>query len=223
MSDQISSKLEAVTEAEAKQWMFFFVCKRGGASVLRSLVCEAPKQCPSNPYPESVTGCFGGVLQRSIFEAGNLGGNLPSKIEAVTEAEAKQSGVSKDTHSTDYAEKLLKFATQSPKQVQDKVSLPIPEGVDLPDLAKILRAAYDLWQPVRDAMPEWIAYMSVRKAHQDGDKSLEKAHRDAEQAYYDACQQCPEFQYYRQVHQRLFPPSQEKLIDWYAAPQEASL
>jgi hypothetical protein len=123
-----------------------------------------------------------------------------------------------------YAEKLLQLATPSSKnqRVQDKASLPILEGFDLPDPAKILRAAYDLWQPVRDAMPEWVAYMSVRKAHQDGDKSLEKDHREAEQAYYTACQKCPEFQYYRQVHQRLFSPKKKEEIDWYADPHKES-
>ncbi len=121
-----------------------------------------------------------------------------------------------------YTEKLLRLAAPSSTKKHDKVVLPIPAGFDLPDPTEILRAAYDLWQPVRDAMPEWIAYMSIRKAHQNGDKSLVQAHRDAEQAYYGACQQCPEFQYYKQVYQRLFPPKQKQKIDWWAEPSQGA-
>lgn len=121
-----------------------------------------------------------------------------------------------------YAEKLLQLATQSPKDKKDtgQVSLPIAAGFDLPDRGKILQTAYDVWQPVRDTLPEWIAYMSVRETHQNGDKTLGQAHRDAEQAYYAACQECPQFQYYKQVYQRLFTPKQQKEIDWWAEPSQ---
>lgn len=220
MIKNFPSKIEAPSEALAKQWMFFFVFKKGGASLLRPLRSEAPKQLVSNPYPVRVTGCFGGVLHRSTSEAVNLGGDLTSKIEAPPEALAKQSGISVAV--TDYAEELLQLASQSSKQKKDanKVSLPIPTGFDLPDPAKIYRAAYDLWQPIRERMPAWVKYMSLRKAHQNGDKSLAPAHKKAEQAYYAACQQCPEFQYYSKVYQTLFPPKKTKLIDWYEPSHE---
>jgi hypothetical protein len=224
MSKKFPLKIEAPAEALAKQWMFFFVFKRGGASLLHSLVHEAPKQLVSNPYPVRGTGCFAGVLQRSTFEAVNLGGDLTSKIEAPTEALAKQSGISVAV--TDYAEELLRFASQysQSKKDENQVSLPIPTGFDLPDRAKIYRTAYDLWQPVREKMPTWGKYMSLRKAHQNGDHTLAQAHKEAEQAYYAACQQCPAFQYYNQVRQKLFPAQKKSETDWYKpSHKEASL
>jgi hypothetical protein len=126
----------------------------------------------------------------------------------------------------DYAKELLRFASQSSQSKKDEttVSLPIPTGFDLPDRAKIYRTAYDLWQAVREKMPAWVKYMSLRKAHQNGDHTLAQAHKDAEQAYYAACQQCTEFRYYNQVRQKLFSAQKKSEIDWYEpSHKEASL
>lgn len=185
-------------------------------SLSHALIRETARQWAIIVIQKGFEGVSGGKIKEA--ESRHL------KIETVTETKSRHSCFGEEKNSLNYTEKLLQLAKQSFKnqQVQDKVSLPIPEGFDLPDPTKILRAAYDVWQPVRDAMPEWISYMSVRQNHQNGDKSLEKAHRDAEEAYYGSCQQCPQFQYYKQVYQRLFPPKKKQEIDWWAEPSQGA-
>jgi len=158
------------------------------------------------------------VIQQGIEGVSDKFKSRHLKIETATETQSRQFTRLKGV--TEYSERLLRLCTPSAKKSQEEVSLPIPSGFDLPDREQIYRAAYDLWQPVRDKMPAWIKYMSLRKAHQSGDKSLAQAHKDAEQAYYVACQQCPEFQYYTQVRQKLFPAP--KAIDWEAQDHKRS-
>jgi hypothetical protein len=216
------SVTETTRETKVKHWdssKAFLEVNNTDVSLFHPLEAETVKQTSESLAPHR----FESVSLIASVKHFLKHSNRISVTETARETKVKHfRKTTIEKNKMDYAEELLQLASQSSKQKKDanKVSLPIPTGFDLPDPAKIYRAAYDLWQPIRERMPAWVKYMSLRKAHQNGDKSVAPAHKEAEQAYYAVCQQCPEFQYYDQVRQKLFPAA--KAIDWEAQDHKRS-